>query len=176
MEHTIIEQDYHKRQTCGSCNGSDFKTILDLGIVPLAGYFPSEDQIDVESKYPLSLLVCTDCKLVQTDSVINPKLLFEDYRYLSSVGLTNHFTEVADILNEKYDVSGKTITAASSRDKDIDASKANKVEAAKLVGKAIAEKAVKAGVDTISFDRGGYLYHGRVKSLAEGAREGGLKF
>jgi large subunit ribosomal protein L18 len=74
------------------------------------------------------------------------------------------------------DVSGKTITAASSRDKDIDAAKANKVEAAKLVGKAIAEKAVKAGVDTISFDRGGYLYHGRVKSLAEGAREGGLKF
>ena len=74
------------------------------------------------------------------------------------------------------DVSGKTITSASSRDKDIDASKANKVEAAKMVGKAIAEKAVKAGVDTISFDRGGYLYHGRVKSLAEGAREGGLKF
>jgi large subunit ribosomal protein L18 len=74
------------------------------------------------------------------------------------------------------DVSGKTITAASSRDKDIDASKVNKVEAAKLVGKAIAERAVKAGVDTISFDRGGYLYHGRVKSLAEGAREGGLKF
>lgn len=74
------------------------------------------------------------------------------------------------------DVSGKTITAASSRDKDIDASKVNKVEAAKLVGKAIAAKAVKAGVETIAFDRGGYLYHGRVKSLAEGAREGGLKF
>jgi len=74
------------------------------------------------------------------------------------------------------DVNGKTIIAASSRDKDIDASKANKVEAAKLVGKAIAEKAQKAGVDTVSFDRGGYLYHGRVKSLAEGAREGGLKF
>jgi large subunit ribosomal protein L18 len=74
------------------------------------------------------------------------------------------------------DVSGKTITAASSRDKDIDASKVNKTEAAKLVGKAIAEKAIKAGVETIAFDRGGYLYHGRVKSLAEGAREGGLKF
>jgi large subunit ribosomal protein L18 len=74
------------------------------------------------------------------------------------------------------DVSGKTITAASSRDKDIDASKVNKTEVAKLVGKAIAEKAVKAGVDVVSFDRGGYLYHGRVKSLAEGAREGGLKF
>jgi len=74
------------------------------------------------------------------------------------------------------DVSGKTITAASSRDKDIDVSKVNKTEAAKLVGKAIAERATKAGVDTVSFDRGGYLYHGRVKSLAEGAREGGLKF
>ena len=74
------------------------------------------------------------------------------------------------------DVSGKTITAASSRDKDIEASKVNKTEAAKLVGKAIAEKATKAGVDAVSFDRGGYLYHGRVKSLAEGAREGGLKF
>ncbi|MDT0556860.1 50S ribosomal protein L18 [Patiriisocius hiemis] len=74
------------------------------------------------------------------------------------------------------DVNGKTITAASSRDKDIDVSKVNKSEAAKLVGKAIAEKAQKAGVETVSFDRGGYLYHGRVKSLAEGAREGGLKF
>ncbi len=74
------------------------------------------------------------------------------------------------------DESGKTITAASSRDKDIDTAKVNKSDAAKLVGKAIAEKAVKAGVASVTFDRGGYLYHGRVKSLAEGAREGGLKF
>ena len=73
------------------------------------------------------------------------------------------------------DVTGKTIAAASSRDKDIDSS-GSKQEIASLVGKAIAEKAKKAGVETISFDRGGYLYHGRVKSLAEGAREGGLKF
>ena len=74
------------------------------------------------------------------------------------------------------DVNGTTITAASSRDKDIDASKVNKSDAAKLVGQSIAEKAKKAGIDTVAFDRGGYLYHGRVKSLAEGAREGGLKF
>ena len=74
------------------------------------------------------------------------------------------------------DVTGKTLVAASSRDKDISSSKGNKVEVAALVGKSIAEKALKAGVETISFDRGGYLYHGRVKSLAEGAREGGLKF
>jgi len=74
------------------------------------------------------------------------------------------------------DISGKTISAASSRDKDISSAKANKSEVAILVGKAIAEKALKAGVETIAFDRGGYLYHGRVKSLAEGAREAGLKF
>jgi large subunit ribosomal protein L18 len=74
------------------------------------------------------------------------------------------------------DVNGVTIAAASSRDKDIDASKANKVDAAKLVGKTIADRAIKAGLESITFDRGGYLYHGRVKSLAEGAREGGLKF
>lgn len=74
------------------------------------------------------------------------------------------------------DVSGTTISAASSRDKDISSVKANKTEVAALVGKAVAEKALKAGVEKISFDRGGYLYHGRVKSLAEGAREAGLKF
>ncbi len=73
------------------------------------------------------------------------------------------------------DVTGKTLAAASSRDKDIN-SKGNKTEVATLVGKSIGEKATKAGVKTISFDRGGYLYHGRVKSLAEGAREAGLKF
>jgi len=73
------------------------------------------------------------------------------------------------------DVNGTTIGAASSRDKDIKG-KGNKTEIAALVGKAIGEKAVKAGIDTISFDRGGYLYHGRVKSLADGAREAGLKF
>ncbi len=73
------------------------------------------------------------------------------------------------------DVTGKTISAASSRDKDI-SSKGTKTEVATLVGKSVAEKAIKAGIEKISFDRGGYLYHGRVKSLADGAREAGLKF
>ena len=56
------------------------------------------------------------------------------------------------------------------------AASGSKTEVAKLVGKAIAEKATKSGVESVVFDRGGYLYHGRVKQLAEGAREGGLKF
>ena len=74
------------------------------------------------------------------------------------------------------DVTGETIAAASSRDKDLSTEKGTKTEIATLVGKSIGEKALKAGVSNISFDRGGYLYHGRVKSLAEGAREAGLKF
>ena len=73
------------------------------------------------------------------------------------------------------DLSGKTIASAGSLKNDA-AQKVNKVDQAKLVGKEIAEKAVKAGITTVVFDRGGYLYHGRIKSLAESARENGLKF
>ncbi|AXB55421.1 MULTISPECIES: 50S ribosomal protein L18 [Flavobacterium] len=72
------------------------------------------------------------------------------------------------------DVNGVTILAASSREKEI--GKGTNVEIAAAVGKLVAEKALKAGIDTITFDRGGYLYHGRIKSLAEGARAAGLKF
>jgi large subunit ribosomal protein L18 len=79
----------------------------------------------------------------------------------------------AQVIN---DVEGITLVAASSRDKDIASAKGNKTEIATLVGKAIAEKSVKAGFDKVAFDRGGNLYHGRVKALAEGAREAGLKF
>ena len=73
------------------------------------------------------------------------------------------------------DNSGKTILAVSSRDKEIDA-KGTKLEQAVAVGKAVAEKALNAGVLTCAFDRNGYLYHGRVKALADAAREAGLKF
>ncbi|HKK82319.1 MAG TPA: 50S ribosomal protein L18 [Prolixibacteraceae bacterium] len=74
------------------------------------------------------------------------------------------------------DISGKTLASASSLDKDIDAGKVNKTEQATMVGKLIAEKAKKANIEKVVFDRNGYLYHGRVKSIAEAARKGGLKF
>ena len=75
------------------------------------------------------------------------------------------------------DVSGKTLFQSSSRDKSISELKlTNNIEISYNVGKILAEKAVQKGVKEVKFDRGGYLYHGRVKSLAEGAREGGLKF
>lgn len=74
------------------------------------------------------------------------------------------------------DVNGVTLAAASSREKDIAAQKGTKVEKSKLVGQSIARKATELGIKDCVFDRGGYLYHGRVKSLADGAREGGLQF
>ena len=74
------------------------------------------------------------------------------------------------------DDNAVTIVAASSTQKDIAAQKVTKTEKAKLVGAAIAQKAIDLGVSAVVFDRGGNLYHGRVKAVAEGAREGGLKF
>jgi large subunit ribosomal protein L18 len=74
------------------------------------------------------------------------------------------------------DASGLTLASASSRDKDISAQKTNKTDKSKMVGEAIAKKANALGIVDVTFDRGGYLYHGRVKSVADGAREGGLKF
>ncbi len=74
------------------------------------------------------------------------------------------------------DLTGKTIVSTSSKEKGLEKEKGSKVELAGLVGKKIAEKAIEAGVQNVVFDRNGYLYHGRIKALAEGVREGGLKF
>ena len=74
------------------------------------------------------------------------------------------------------DLSGKTLVSASSRENESEETKNNKIEQAEKVGKLVAEKAKSAGIENVVFDRNGYLYHGRVKSLAEAARKGGLKF
>ena len=76
------------------------------------------------------------------------------------------------------DVEGRTLASASTVDKALSAELdgKSKSEQASLVGKTVAERARSQGIETVTFDRGGYIYHGRVKALAEGAREGGLKF
>ena len=80
------------------------------------------------------------------------------------------YAQLIDDLNEK------TLVAASSSGKDVASAEGSKSEKAAMVGKVIAEKAKKAGIEKVVFDRSGYLYHGRVKQLADAAREGGLKF
>lgn len=86
--------------------------------------------------------------------------------------LKNMYAQVID------DSDGKTLAAASTVEKDIksDLKNTGNVEASKLLGKKIAERAKAQGIETVVFDRGGYLYHGRVKAVAEAARETGLKF
>jgi large subunit ribosomal protein L18 len=88
--------------------------------------------------------------------------------------LTNIYAQVIN------DDAGRTLVSASNIDKmlagQLDFNGKSKIEVAKMVGKALAERAQAAGITEVVFDRGGYRYHGRVKALAEGAREGGLKF
>ena len=72
------------------------------------------------------------------------------------------------------DISGKTLVSSSSQ--DLKSVKGTKVEISKSVGQKLAEKAASSGIKNVTFDRGGYLYHGRIKALADGAREGGLNF
>ena len=74
------------------------------------------------------------------------------------------------------DVNGNTLVAASSLEKEVAEKKGNKSEQAKLVGARIAEKAIEKGISSVIFDRNGFLYHGRIKSLADAARKSGLKF
>ncbi len=74
------------------------------------------------------------------------------------------------------DATGTTLAAANSRQKDVAAAAGNKVDKSVMVGKSLAEKAKALGLTNCVFDRGGYLYHGRVKAVADGAREGGLVF
>ncbi len=74
------------------------------------------------------------------------------------------------------DANGQTLVSASSSEKELQDAKVNKIDQAKEVGKLVAKKAKDKGIESVVFDRNGYLYHGRVKSLAEAAREEGLKF
>lgn len=86
--------------------------------------------------------------------------------------LVNVYAQIID------DASGRTLASASTLDKDLkgDLKSTKNKEAAKKVGELVARRAVEKGITQVVFDRGGYLYHGRIQSLAEGAREGGLKF
>jgi large subunit ribosomal protein L18 len=90
--------------------------------------------------------------------------------------LTVHRTNMQIYAQVIDDVKGETIASASSVDKDASLKNGGNKDAAVAVGKLIAQRAKKAGVEKVQFDRGQYIYHGRVKALAEGAREGGLEF
>lgn len=99
-----MSEIYRVRGFCGGCGEKreNLKTIMGFRDIPLAGDFPLKKDFLSSKKYELNLLFCDNCKLVQTDSIIDPKELFEDYRYISSIGLKKHFEELSSILIKKY--------------------------------------------------------------------------
>jgi SAM-dependent methyltransferase len=102
-------KDYEKRKFCASCTNENLIDLLSLGSVPLAGYFPKSNERHNVELFPLKLQFCDNCKLTQTDSVINPDILFRDYRYLSSVGLSKHFDDFAETMDKRYGLNNKKI-------------------------------------------------------------------
>ena len=101
-------EGYTKRVKCASCLGTHLHTIYDFEEVPLAGFFPTEEEKKSISSYPLKLQTCMDCNLVQTDSIIDANILFKDYRYISSIGMQNHFNQYANWLIEKENINPNT--------------------------------------------------------------------
>ena len=107
---------YIKRTNCAGCSNSDLKIILNLGSVPFVGEFPTKDELDKQTRWNLKLVFCDGCKLVQTDSLIDPEVAFKNYKYLSSVSLSKYFNEVANILDKKYNVKDKHILEIGCND------------------------------------------------------------
>ena len=108
--------EYEKRIHCAICESNKLDTILSLGSVPLAGNFPKKEELNDIKIYDLNLLICKDCGLVQTDSMISPDILFKDYRYASSVSLSGHFQSVADMLDIKFNLKNLDILEIGCND------------------------------------------------------------
>ncbi len=109
--------EYRVRECCAICKNKELYNIISFGDVPLAGDFPSKQELQNDRKYELSLQFCPNCYLVQTDSVVNANRLFRDYRYMSSIGLAGHFTEVASLLKKRFNLdSHSSVVEIGSND------------------------------------------------------------
>ena len=100
--------EYKIRTQCSICNNAELKCIVDFGEISLAGNFPKENELQNCKKYQLSLLYCNKCHLIQTNSIIDADFLFKDYRYMSSIGLNKHFTSVATLYKEKFNLTNSS--------------------------------------------------------------------
>jgi len=102
------------REQCAICGNEKLHTIMEYGAVPLAGDFPAQDELGRDTKYDLNIQFCDKCSLLQTDSIIDADTLFKDYRYMSSVGLNNHFATVAQMIKKRF--SPQTVLEIGSND------------------------------------------------------------
>jgi len=96
---------FHEVVKCSSCQYTDLIELYNFGLVPLAGYFPKAGNENDRYKLPLRLLFCSSCELVQISPDVNDEILFSDYRYVSSIGMQNHFNEFANWFSQKFDAS-----------------------------------------------------------------------
>ena len=108
--------EYTKRLECAGCGNKSLETILDLGSVPFVGEFPTKQELDSQTRWDLELVFCDNCKLVQTDSLIDPKVAFKNYRYLSSVSLLTYFIETAKVLNDRFNLVDKVVLEIGCND------------------------------------------------------------
>lgn len=110
--------DYRKREKCSGCGSyDDMIDVLNFGDIPLAGYFPRIEEINNEKSYGCNIVICDNCGLVQVDTLVDPNILFEDYRYTSSTGLSGHFSKTASLLEEKFNLSkNKKVLEIGSND------------------------------------------------------------
>jgi SAM-dependent methyltransferase len=99
---------YNVRKKCAICGSVELHNILDYSDVPLAGHFPKKEELENINKYHLALQYCDNCNLMQTNSTINADVLFKDYRYLSSVGLQNHFNAYTEFLIDKFNLDANS--------------------------------------------------------------------
>lgn len=101
--------DYTPRVRCASCDSESLRPVISLGSMPLAGCFPQSSELADTKSYPLELTFCDNCRLVQASGVVDPDILFKDYRYLSSVGLRDHFADLASTLKQQYSLNESSL-------------------------------------------------------------------
>ena len=150
---------YQKRQKCAICSNSELEPVLDYGEVPAAGSFPVAEEIKNEPKYQLGLEFCEKCGLLQTNSILDANYLFKDYRYMSSIGLSKHFTEVAASLKAEFNLSSTSrVVEIGSNDgvlqvpfKDLGVSVVG-VEPSVNISKVAKEKGVEVINDFFNYD------------------------
>src|SRR3990167_5151951 len=141
-----------QKNNCGLCNSINLKQIINLGNIPLAGLYLKKEEIDTEKYYPLALNLCLKCGCVQVSHIISPEILYKDYRYLSSVPLSEHFKQYAEEMNSRFLTKDSFIVEIGSNDgvllKPLKNMGFNVLGVDPAIN--IAKKAIGKGVDTIT--------------------------
>ena len=141
-----------QKNNCGLCSSTNLEQVIDLGNVPLAGCYLKEEDINKEIYCPLALNLCLKCGCIQVSHIVSPEILYKDYRYLSSVSLSNHFKQYAEEMNVRFLKKDSFIVEIGSNDgvllKPLQDMGFNVLGVDPAIN--IAQKAIEQGIDTIT--------------------------